>query len=165
MPNPTKQALTDGATVDFDEPGVKKRPTCAQQPTVPNTGGARGHLGSRRAKTRMGRHLARRPAWRGVDGRAPSRLRGVPQRLKNAPLGRLSAESDKAAWQAPSHEYGGGDGAVGGGLGGRFVPLPRKGHIFTSQCFPGNFLAPRLDFFFRSPGRVGLLGEVQKPQF
>ena len=72
VPNPTKQALTDGATVDFDEPGVKKRPTCTQQPTVPNTGGARGHLGSRRAKTRMGRHLARRPAWRSVDGRAPA---------------------------------------------------------------------------------------------
>ena len=75
VPNPIKQALTDGATVDFDEPGVKKRPTCTQQPTVPNTGGARGRLGSRRAKTRVGRHLARRPAWRGVDGRAPSRLR------------------------------------------------------------------------------------------
>ena len=80
VPNPTKQALTDGATVDFDEPGVKRRSTCTQQPTVPNTGGARGHLGSRRAKTRMGRHLARRPAWRGVDGRVVPYSRVVPQR-------------------------------------------------------------------------------------
>ena len=47
VPNPTKQALTDGATVDFDEPGVKKRPSCTQQPTVPNTGGARGHIWGR----------------------------------------------------------------------------------------------------------------------
>ena len=52
VPNPTKQALTDGATVDFDESGVKRRSTCTQQPTVPNAGGARGHLGSRRTKTR-----------------------------------------------------------------------------------------------------------------
>ena len=69
VPNPTNLALTDGATVDFDESGVKRRSICTQQPTVPNAGGARGHLGSRRAKTRMGRHLARRPAWRSVDGR------------------------------------------------------------------------------------------------
>ena len=75
VPNPTKQALTDGAPVDFDEPGVKKRSTCTQQPTVPNTGGARGHLGSRRAKTRVGRHLARRPAWRSVDGRRDALIR------------------------------------------------------------------------------------------
>ena len=80
VPNPTKQALTDGATVDFDEPGVKRRSTCTQQPTVPNTGGARGHLGSRRAKTRVGRHLARRPAWRSVDGPCRSRSAAVKKR-------------------------------------------------------------------------------------
>ena len=80
VPNPTNLALTDGATVDFDESGVKRRSTCTQQPTVPNAGGARGHLGSRRAKTRMGRHLARRPAWRGVDGRVVPYSRVVPQR-------------------------------------------------------------------------------------
>ena len=96
VPNPTNLALTDGATVDFDESGVKRRSTCTQQPTVPNAGGARGHVGSRRAKTRVGRHLARRPAWRGVDRRAPSRLRsgkktrrrvGYPPNLIK-PLGR-----------------------------------------------------------------------------
>ena len=96
VPNPTTQARTDGATVDFDEPGVKKRPTCTQQPTVPNTGGARGHLGSRRAKTRAGRHLARRPAWRSGAVPVKRRLRsgkktrrrvGYPPNLIK-PLGR-----------------------------------------------------------------------------
>ena len=147
VPNPTKQALTDGATVDFDEPGVKKRPTCTQQPTVPNTGGARGHLGSRRAKTRMGRHLARRPAWRSVDGpveyvfRSGKKTRrrvGYPPNLIKL-LGRPHPTS-----------VGGGDGAVGGGLGGRFVPLPRKGDIFCSQCFPGSSSSSSFFFFFRS---------------
>ena len=93
------------------------------------------------------------------------RLRRGLRALKNAPLGRLSAESDKAAWQAPSHECGGGDGAVGGGLGGRFVPLTRKGDIFRLQCFPGSSSSSSFFFFFVRVGRVGLLGEVQKPQF
>ena len=96
VPNPTNLALTDGATVDFDESGVKRRSTCTQQPTVPNAGGARGHLGSRRAKTRVGRHLARRPAWRSNrravcgwfrSGKKTRRWVGYPPNLIK-PLGR-----------------------------------------------------------------------------
>ena len=116
-----------------------------------------------------------KPVWVGTwpagrrgaasTGSCAVRLRRGLRALKNAPLGRLSAESDKAAWQAPSHEYGGGDGAVGGGLGGRFVPLTRKGDIFRLQCFPGSSSVALFFFFFVRVGRVGLLGEVQKPQF
>ena len=112
-----------------------------------------------------------KPVWAGTwpAGRrgAASTGRAGRRRLlkKNAPPGRLSAESDKAAWQAPSHEYGRGDGAVGGGLGGRLGPLPRKGDIFCSQCFPGSSSSSSFFFFFVRVGRVGLLGEVQKPQF
>ena len=128
VPNPTKQALTDGATVDFDEPGVKKRPSCTQQPTVPNTGGARGHLGSRRAKTRVGRHLARRPAWRSVDG-----ARGLPSRSGKKTRRWVGYPPNLIKLLGRPHPSpGGGDGAVGGGLGGRFGPLPGKVDIFTS---------------------------------
>ena len=52
---------------------------------------------------------------------------------------------------------------ISGGLRGRGGSLLPKGD--KSRAAARNFLAPRLDFFFRSPGRVGLLGEVQKPQF